>query len=228
MKQFTKLGIALLAGSLWGAAEARAQILIDSFIVPSGVLEATAGNPQTTSTPVTIGTSSASRRLSVAATDSAGGRSSINDVGNWTSNASGSGSAEITLNYSSFDLSLGTNYFFTITVESVVASPMPLLDVSIKNSSAGITLTGDTALTNTVTGYSVFFDVRTLSGYSPAFLNGVDEVELVISGPAFFSVTTTSLQFLPVPEPSAALLVTAALGALMLRRRLLYQGNRLT
>ncbi len=231
MVSFTRLGIAIVAGSLWIGAEARAQIVLDSFQLSTGSVVATAGFPQSTFTPVTIDGSPASRRLSVAATDSADVQSNINGDGDWGANVIGigigTGTGEITLDYTLLDLDLGPNVFLEVTIRDLIAdSSPPLLNVSLTNSSAGITLTGATALTSTVTGYNVFFDVRTLSGYSPAFLNGVNEVELVISGPPTFSFGVSAVQFTPVPEPSVALLLgAAALGALLLRRRIPTEGE---
>lgn len=220
MGKFKRLGIVMVAGGLWIGAEAHAQILIDTFSVPANRVEASAGSPQSVFTPVTIEGSPASRRLSVAADGSAVGESNINGLGNWGANVSGVGYTEFTLEYSLLNLNLGTNYLLELTVDKVIATSMPRLDVSLTNTSAGITLSGQTTLTNTVTSYFVPFDVRTLTGYSSAFLTGVSKIELAVSGTGIISFGATSLQFVPVPEPSALWLLASALGLLLLRRRM--------
>lgn len=210
-----------IAGSLIGLPSAHSQITIDNFFVTTSLLQATPGNPVDEDSTLTIAGSPAGRRLTASA---AGGFSLDTQVDgvSWIVDGGGTapGSANAQMEYASTSLNLGTNYFFEVALDRVAGSPV--LGVILQNTGQSITLTSGVELTPTTNGYSVFFDVRSLTGYNAAFLNGVDDITVLLgdSDQDFFA-DATLIQFSPVPEPSTVGLLAGGAGLLWLavRRR---------
>ncbi len=210
-----------MAGSFLGLPSAYSQITIDNFFVTTSLLQATPGNPVDEDSILSIAGFPASRRLSASA---AGGFNLDTEVDgiSWIVDGGGTvpGSANAQMEYLSSPLTLGTNYFFEVAVDRVAGSPV--LGVILQNTGQSITLTSGVELTPTTNGYSVFFDVRSLPGYDAAFLNGVDDITVLVgdNGEEFFA-DATLIQFSPVPEPSTVGLLAAGAGLLWMvgRRR---------
>lgn len=212
----------VVAAALLGlATAARAQIQIDTFFNATGLLQATAGNPSFEPTPLTIDGFNATRLL----TANAAGTFSLDteiDGTSWIIDGSGpgTGSANAEVEYLGFDLNLGTNYYLEFAVNRVIGTP--ILGVILNNNAAGLQLAAGAQLTPTTNGYSVFLDVRDMAGYTTNFLNGLDDIQILVGAadqPLF--VDAAFIQFSPVPEPStwALLAATGGLALFAARRR---------
>jgi hypothetical protein len=200
---------------------ARAQIQIDDFFFPTSLLQATAGNPVFQDTSLTIDGDASTRRLTATAAGTFALDTEI-DGTSWIIDGGGpgAGSADAEVEYLGFSLNLGTNYYFEFAVNKVVGTPV--LGVILQNTGAGLQLSDGAQLTPTTNGYSVFFDVRNMSGYNTNFLSGVDDIQVFVGAadqPLF--VDAAFIQFSPVPEPSTWALLAAAGGLMVLgvRRR---------
>jgi len=200
---------------------ARAQIQIDTFFNTTSLLSATNGGSVFEDTAMVIDGTPSTRRV----TASVGGTFSLATqvIGTgWVIDGSGpgAGSANAEAEYLGFSLNLGTNYFFEFAVNQVFNTPV--LGVILQNTSQSLTLSAGVPLTPTTNGYSVFIDVRTLSGYNASFLNGVDDISVFVAdSDQDFFVEAADIQFSPVPEPSTWALLAAAgcLAAVAARRR---------
>lgn len=207
------------------ATGAGAQIVVDPFFVPTSLLEATPGNPVFEDSPLVIGSFNAGRRLTASAQGlfvidtEINGTNLIVDGGRSNPNDPNQGSADIILDYEGFSLNLGSNVFFEFQVNEVIGTP--ILGLILTNTSVGSILSAGASLTPTNSGYSIFIDIRTLNNFTPAFLNGIDEIQVLIgdTNEEFF-VVGQLIQFSPVPEPStAALLAVAGVWLFACRRR---------
>jgi hypothetical protein len=202
-------------------AGVHAQITIDTFFNTTSLLTATNDGSVFEDTPMVIDGDPSTRRV----TASVGGTFSLATqvIGTgWVIDGSGpgAGSANAEAEYLGFTLNLGTNYFFEFAVNQVFNTPV--LGVILQNTSQSLTLSTGVPLTPTTNGYSVFIDVRTLAGYTPAFLDGVNDISVLVgAGDQDFFVEAANIQFSPVPEPSTWALFAAAAGltAVVARRR---------
>lgn len=201
-------------------APANGQIVIDPFFVSTSLLQATPGNPASTLSSIVINSSNAQRQLSASAAGTftldteVSGSGLIVDAG-----GSGTGSADVILDYLGFSLNLGSNVFFEFQVDKVLGTPT--LGLILTNSSLNTSLSAGAQLPATNSGYSIFIDLQSLSGFSPAFLNGVDEIQVLIGAAnQDFFVEGQLIQFSAVPEPhTAALVLLGGAWAFTRRRR---------
>lgn len=205
----------ILAGA---TVPAPAQITIDNFFVPTSLLQATPGNPVDEVSSLTIGSFNAARRITAEAVGGFNLDTGVDGTG-WIIDGGGTspGSASALAEYVGFSLNLGTNYFLEFAVDRVFGAPV--LGLILQSSSSMNTLSAGATLTTTTNGYSVFFDLRTLGGYSEAFLNGVNDIEILVGGAdQDFFVEAAYVQFSPVPEPGTWALLAAGTGVLLVAR----------
>jgi hypothetical protein len=203
-----------------GAGLLPAQIVIDTFFVETSLVSASGGNSSFEDSVVEIDGGNATRRLTASATGSfAMDTESIGTALVVDGGGTVPGTANAELEYLGYSLNLGENFFFEINVDRVVGTPT--LGIFLTNTTANITLTTGAELLASTNGYSVFFDVRQLSGYTSAFLNGVDDITVFFGdGDQDFFVEADYIQFSPVPEPSTlAMLGLGVLGWMARRSR---------
>jgi hypothetical protein len=131
--------------------------------------------------------------------------------------STGSGTANVRLEYLGFVIDLGTNTFFEFTINKVVGTP--ILGLILQNS-AEVSLSGGIQLVASNVTTSYFIDVTGLTGYTPGFGETLDSIEILIGAAnQDFFVEGEIIQFNSVPEPTSALLAGIGLLGVAARRR---------
>lgn len=208
------LGAAFSVLVLWPTGAA-AQILIDGFL--DDTVEVSAPNPPDSVVTFNIDGTSIDRQISV----EAGGDFSIvsqvlDGVFVVDAGGTGSGSANVQIEYLGFLFDIGTNTFFQFSTDRVIGTPelgLILTDNVYGQISGAILLSPVT----TTTVFSL--DITGFSGYVPGFGSSLNGITVFIGAAnAEFFAEANSFEFSPVPEPSSAILILAALPLLLGRR----------
>lgn len=220
--------LAAVGWGLIGFAPTRAQILVDAFQVNTAAVATNGTQTNSTTSNVTINGSPATRLLSAQTVGSGNILTTQVLESTWIAFpdlGGDSGSATAALEYSGFSLDLGSNTLFEITFGQILGPAT--LGIVLQNTGQNLTLSGQQSLSgsNFPNSYTATFDLTTLPGYSPAFLAGVDRINVSVAFDQLGEPTqtvATNIQFAPpaaIPEPSAMALFFGGAALLAVWRR---------
>lgn len=215
MKSLSHRVFAMVLVSVFVSREGAA-IIIDDFSVVSGLVQSAGPSSQTQT--VSIDAQNASRTL-LANGNAVTAKAAIQSTGSVLNIALEPAPSETLIvqsNYTGFTADISSDPFFQISLNGATQSF--LIGMTFRSSTATSSLASvlPVSATSLATVYEV--DLRQLNNFTPAFLNGLNEIEFAVesiqSGP--MSVEIGLLEFSPtstVPEPQSWPMV-AALAAL--------------
>lgn len=159
------------------------QLIIDEFLVETIEITATNGQTNSVTSDINIEEQSSSRQITVEATDDFFISSEVTGnvlLTDGTNHTSGSGNMQV--DYFDFILNLGDHHHFEMEFSKIVDTVD--IVVELLNTSASTTLSHVGSVTGNETPGLFSFDITEQDGYTPAFLDGLNSITIVMGGGA--------------------------------------------